>query len=345
MKRRLAAVVAVAGAVLAGVFAASSSGSPKARVTIAFVPPVIANPAIQAMNTGYRLQAKKLGMTALTLGGEFDPQAQITAVNAAIQRHVNGLIIWPLDPKGIRPTLDKAEKAGIKVITVWTPGLPGASSDFYYDEAPAARQVAKLAADTVKKDGKDCAVGVIEGVPAVAVLKARNENLEAGAKAAGCTILERQVNQKDSADGAQPIVQAWKTKWGSKMTAILAYNDPSAEGAASVVSGDFNPVITGMNADPAAIQAVNAGQMLATTTIPNPEIGNGFAYGMYLLLVKHQKLPREVISSAYVLTKGNSAKYVPWSVRNKHALNVQFAKVGGRWLIKTTPDYNTLATS
>ena len=348
MNRRPLAVLvvaAIAAVTLTAVFAGASSGSRRASVTIGFVPPVIANPAIQAMNTGFHNQGKSLGMTALTIGGEFNPQAQITAVNAAIQRHVNGLIIWPLDPKGIRPTLDKAEKAGIKVFTVWTRGIPGVTANFFYDEAPAARAVAKLAADTVKKAGKTCAVGLIQGVSFVQILKARNDNLEAGAKAAGCKILERQVNTKDSASGAQPIVQAWKTKWGSKMTVVLAYNDPSAEGAASVVGGAFKPVITGMNGDPAAIQAINAGQILATTTIPNPEMGNGFAYGMYLLLVKHQKVPPEVSSSAYVLTKANSSKYVPWSVRNKHALTVKFVNVGGKWRIQTTPDYNTLPSS
>lgn len=348
MTRRLLAalvVAAAAAATLAAVYAGSSSGSRKAGVTLAFVPPVIANPAIQAMNTGFHNQAKKLGMTALTVGGEFNPQAQITAVNAAIQRKVDGLIIWPLDPKGIRPTLDKAEKAGIKVFTVWTRGIPGVTANFFYDEAPAARALAKLAADTAKKAGKTCGVGLIQGVSFVQILKARNDNLEAGAKAAGCKILERQVNQKDSADGARPIVQAWKTKWGSKMTVILAYNDPSAEGAAAVVGGGFDPVITGMNGDPAAIQAVKAGEILATTTIPNPEVGSGFAYGMYQLLVKDQKVPVEVSSSAYVLTKSNASKYVPWSVRNKKPLAVRFANVGGKWRIITTPDYNTLPSS
>jgi len=32
-------------------------------------------------------------------------------------------------------------------------------------------------------------------------------------------------------------------------------------------------------------------------------------------------------------------------VRNKHALTVTFVKVGGKWRIKTTPDYNTLPSS
>lgn len=343
MKRRSKLVVALVTALLAMIAATSAGagrGAAHGTVTLAFIPPVIKNPAIQAMNGGFKNQSKKLGMTALTVGGEFNPQAQITAVDAAIQRHVDAIIIWPLDPKGIRPTLDKARKAGIELFTIWTPGFPGATADFRYAETSAAEQIAALAAAEAKKNGKPCKVGIIQGLPIVAILKARNDNLEAGAKKAGCTVLERQVNQKDSADGAQPIVAAWKTKWGSQMSVILAYNDPSALGAVAASVGDFKPVIVGMNGDPAALDAIKSGTMLATTTIPNPEVGNAFAYAAYITRVKHQKVPSELSGHVDVITKANIDKYIPWDVRNKQPLAVSFVQQGGQWIIKTTPDFS-----
>jgi ribose transport system substrate-binding protein len=272
------------------------------------------------------------------LGGEFNPQAQITAVNAAIQRRVAVLAIWPLDPKGIRPALDRARKAGIKVLTMWTSAPVGQLADFQYAEGPAAKKVAALAAAAVKKSGNTCKVGIIQGLPVVPILKARNDALAAGAKASGCQILEQQVNEKDSADGALPIVQAWKTKWGSEMTAVLAYNDPSALGAVAARSGDFQPVITGMNADPAAIQAIEKGDMLATTTIPNPEMGNAMAYaGAQILTGK--KVPKALFGKCDVVVKANASRYVPWAVRNRKALTVRFVPKAGTWYFVTVPDY------
>lgn len=338
-RKKLATLAAAAFVGLcASLSATAAPAAPTAKGTLGIVPAVSANPAQQAFIIGYKKQAAKLGYDAVMLGGEFNPQAQITAVNAAIQRKVAVLAIWPLDPKGIRPTLDRARAAGIKIITMWTPNQVGQSANFQYAEGPPARQVAKLAAAKIKADGDTCAVGIIQGLPVVPILKARNIALEAGAKAAGCKVLEKQVNSKDSADGALPIVQAWKTKWGSQMTAVLAYNDPSALGAIAARSGDFQPVVTGMNADPAALDAIRKGDLLATTTIPNPEMGNAMAYaGAQLLAGK--SVPKQLLAQCDVVTKANVAKYVPWPTRNKKALAVRFVKHGGSTYFVTTPNY------
>jgi ABC-type sugar transport system substrate-binding protein len=338
-RKRLSTLAAVA--LSAGLGAVSASAAPAeshANGTLAIIPAVAANPAQQAIVIGFKKQAQKLGYPSVMLGGEFNPQAQITAVNAAIQRKVAVLAIWPLDPKGIRPTLDRARAAGIKILTMWTPVALGQASDFQYDEGPAARKVAALAAVKIKADGSTCKVGIIQGLPVVPILKARNIALEAGAKAAGCQVLERQVNEKDSADGALPIVQAWKTKYGNEMTGVLAYNDPSALGAVAAKGGDFNPVVTGMNADPAALQAIRRGDMLATTTIPNPEMGNAMAYGGVQLLAG-KTAPKLLFGKCDVITKANAAKYVPWPVRNKSAMKVAFVKNGAKTYFVTVPNY------
>jgi ABC-type sugar transport system substrate-binding protein len=332
------AVLALAVLAAAAIPATAATKKSAAGETLAIIPAVAANPAQQSIVIGFKKQAQKLGYKSVMLGGEFNPQAQITAVNAAIQRRVAVLAIWPLDPKGIRPSLDRARKAGIKVLTMWTAAPVGQLADFQYAEGPAGQKVAALAAAAVKKSGKTCKVGIIQGLPVVPILKARNEALAAGAKASECEILEQQVNEKDSADGALPIVQAWKTKWGSEMTAVLAYNDPSALGAVAARSGDFQPVITGMNADPAAIQAIKKGDMLATSTIPNPEMGNAMAYAGSEVL-KGKKVPKALYGKCDVVTKANASRYVPWAVRNRKALIVRFVPKAGTWYFVTVPDY------
>ena len=44
------------------------------------------------------------------------------------------------------------------------------------------------------------------------------------------------------------------------MTAILAYNDPSALGAIAAKGGDFQPLVTGMNGDADGLAAVKYGR-------------------------------------------------------------------------------------
>jgi len=320
--------------------AGSGAAKPSAEYTIAFIPPVLANPAIKALNDGIAKKAKALGMQFETIGGQYSPQAQIVAMDAAIQKKVDAILIWPLDPKGIQPSFEKAKAAGIPIVAIWSPGVPNIVSNFIYNDQNTTQQIAKMAAAEAKKQGKECNVGIIQGIPVVNILDARNKGLAEGAKAAGCKILEQQVNQQDNASGALPIVQAWKTKYGSKMTVILAYNDPSALGAVAAKGGDFQPVVTGMNGDADGITALKSGALFATGAVPNVELGEAMAQLSWQVLNK-KPYPKTVNFPFEILTKANVGKYTPWSSRLKGpAMKVAFVKAGGLTLAKTTPDYS-----
>src|SRR2546422_1357627 len=190
MKRSAAVLAALAALVVGATMAGSSAAKPKASSTIAFIPPVLANPAIKALNDGIKLKAKSLGLSFETIGGQYSPQAQIVAMDAAIQKKVAAILIWPLDPKGIQPSFEKAKAAGIPILAIWSPGVPNINANFIYNDGNAIQNIAKMAAAEIKKQGKQCAVGIIEGIPVVNILNARNVGMAAGAKAAGCQILE-----------------------------------------------------------------------------------------------------------------------------------------------------------
>ena len=337
-KATVAALVAI---VVCAAMSGSVAAKPDAQFTIGFIPPVLANPAIKALNDGIAKKAKALGMGFETIGGQYSPQAQIVAMDAAIQKKVDMILIWPLDPKGIQPSFEKAKAAGIPILAIWSPGVPNISANFQYNDAGTTEQIAKLAAAQLKKQGKDCAVGIIQGIPVVNILDARNKGLAAGAKAAGCKILEQQVNQQDNSSGALPIAQAWKTKYGSKMTAILAYNDPSALGAVAARGGDFQPLVTGMNGDADGLAALKNGSLFATGAVPNVEVGESMAQVAYDILSK-KAYPRTVYFPFEILTKANVGSYVPWSKRLAGpVMNIKFVRVGTQTFAKTTPNYTT----
>jgi ribose transport system substrate-binding protein len=339
MKKGAVVLVAIAALLASATVAGSGAAKPNAQFSIAFIPPVLANPAIKALNDGIGVKAKALGMSFQTIGGQYSPQAQIVAMNAAIQKKVNMILIWPLDPKGIQPSFLKAKAAGIPILAIWSPGVPNIAANFQYNDGAAIANIAKSAAAELKKEGKPCNVGIIQGIPVVNILNARNIDMANGAKAAGCTILEQQVNQQDNSSGALPIAQAWKTKYGSKMTAILAYNDPSALGAIAARSGDFKPLVTGMNGDADGLAAVKNGSMFATGAVPNVELGEAMAQVASDVLNK-KPYPKTVWFNFEILTKANVGSYVPWSARlAKGPMQVSFVQKGSKTFVKTTPDY------
>ena len=339
MKRR-APVVATCLALLASVaLTGSGSAKPNMQYTIAFIPPVLANPAIQALNNGIKLKAQALGISFQTIGGQYSPAAQIVAMNAAIQKKVSMILIWPLDPKGIQPSFEKAKAAGIPILAIWSPGVPNIAANFQYNDGGAIQKIAMMAAAQLKSEGKPCAVGIIQGIPVVNILNARNIGMAAGAKAAGCKILEQQVNTQDNNSGALPIAQAWKTKYGSQMTAILAYNDPSALGAIAARSGSFNPIVTGMNGDADGLAAVKSGAMFATGAVPNVEVGESMAQVAYDVL-NHKAYPSTVWFSFEIITKANVGTYVPWSTRLAAGpMKIAFVTKQGKVFAQTTPSY------
>lgn len=336
--RKGLAVVAAAAAVVAAV-AATASGSASERgqkkFVIGNVPPDLANPTLAAIDKGLKVQAKALGMEVVTAGGQFDPNSQIAAVDSLIQRRVDLIVIWPLDPNGIRPALDRARKAGIPFIVQESPKSKPYAANFSFNDTDALSWVAQYGASQIKKAGKPCKVGLILGVPVVEVLAARNRGLEQGAKKAGCQILAKAVNQTDVTAGAAPIISAWKTRFGKEMTGVFAYNDPSALAVVAASDSNFDPVVTGSNGDSLAIDAIRHGRMVATMGFPSVETGNGMAWVAYQILHK-RKAPQNITALYERITKDNVGKYVTFEERLRKPMTVRFVKRGGLTILTAT---------
>jgi ribose transport system substrate-binding protein len=335
MIQRRALVLAVTVlAAAAAMLATTAVAQQKETFTIGWVPPTVA-PFEAAMRSGIKKQAGALGMKVIVAGGQFDPNVQITAVDSLVQRKVDAILIWPLDEKGIQPAFDRARKAGIPLFVIDSPGAKPFTANFQTDDYAAGVKLAKSAAAKVKASGQACAVGIIQGVSFVPILRARNAGLEAGARAAGCKVLDKQVNTKDNVDTARAIVSTWRTKYGSEMTGILAVNDPSALAALSAVTGSFKPLITGYNGDATNVEQIRKGSIFASAALLSPEIGNGMAFAAHQVLTG-KKVPKTLAAPYFQLTGANVASYKSYDQRLKTPMKVAFVKRGDGYLLKTS---------
>lgn len=306
--------------------AASASGSSAGqKFTIGYAGAVQANPNNKAVEDGIKSQAAALGMDVVVTDANFDANKQISDVKSLVQQGVNALIIWPIDPKGIQPALDDARKANIPIIVQDTPDAGQVTSNFQVNNEQAAEQAAALVGETV---GKGSDVAIVQGLPIVGVLAARNDGFEKGAQTAGLTVAAKQVNEKDNADGARPIVDAWKSQFGPKLKGILAYNDPSALGAASAVGGDFTPVVVGMNGDADGVAAVKDGRLLATWDFRPVELGNGLAWAAHEVLTG-KTIPATVNVEMTKIDKANADSWRPIADRLAAPMKVSLEDRGG----------------
>ncbi|HEX9059977.1 MAG TPA: substrate-binding domain-containing protein, partial [Clostridia bacterium] len=101
------------------------------EIIIAMVPKSLDNPVfLDAKEEGERV-AKKLGIKLEWLGSmQSDPTEQAAIVESLIIRQVDGIVISCADPEKMRPIINKAVKAGIKVAT-FDSDSPGSDRIFY----------------------------------------------------------------------------------------------------------------------------------------------------------------------------------------------------------------------
>jgi simple sugar transport system substrate-binding protein len=151
MWRRLTA--AAAGAALA-LFAFSALGADKP--TMGVVVKIGGIPWFNAMEAGIKQNAAKLGVDASMIGPtSTDPALQVRAIEDLIAKNVNVIGVVPNDEKALEPVLEKAMKAGIKVVTHEGPGIVGKDWDFELASAKGFGEAhAKLLAEKMGGKGE-----------------------------------------------------------------------------------------------------------------------------------------------------------------------------------------------
>jgi rhamnose transport system substrate-binding protein len=115
----------------------SASGGKNDKVTVAFVPKLQGIPYFEAMNTGGKQAAKKLGINWIYKGATTaDPGAQTDIVKSLIQQKVDVLVVAPNDPDSMAPVLQDAKNKGIHVMTSDT-DAPNSVRELFVNQASA----------------------------------------------------------------------------------------------------------------------------------------------------------------------------------------------------------------
>lgn len=115
----------------------SASGGKNDKVTVAFVPKLQGIPYFEAMNTGGKQAAQKLGINWIYKGATTaDPGAQTDIVKSLIQQKVDVLVVAPNDPDSMAPVLQDAKNKGIHVMTSDT-DAPNSVRELFVNQASA----------------------------------------------------------------------------------------------------------------------------------------------------------------------------------------------------------------
>ena len=111
------------------------------------------NPFFVKMKQGFEAKAKELGLTPQSYAGKFDGDndSEVQAIEQWMAAGAKGILLVPSDSTAIVPTVQKARKAGVLVITLDTPLDPitAADANFATDNFKAGELIGKWAKATL----------------------------------------------------------------------------------------------------------------------------------------------------------------------------------------------------
>jgi ribose transport system substrate-binding protein len=252
------------------------SGQPKAGFRVGYLNANASIPALLATQDGAEKVIVEDGGTLIGEDAQFEVQKQVSEFNNLIAQHVDAIIVYPLDPKALAPSLAQAKSAGIPVIgedqppNAELPPTENITASVLIGRDYAAYSLAKAIAEA--KPGASFAI--LGNAAPVEALQYTSERQQYWGEKFGLEYLGRADTQADTPAGAAAAMSGIVGKY-PEVEAVMAYNDPSAQSAASVAasSGKSGILITGFNGEKAALEQIAAGQLFATFAIPFAEVG------------------------------------------------------------------------
>jgi fructose transport system substrate-binding protein len=118
-------------AAIAALSIAMTSAPAHAADIVGLITKTNTNPFFVKMKEGFEAKAKELGLTPQAYAGKFDGDndGQVAAIEQLMAAGAKGILLVPSDSTAIVPTVAKARKAGLVVITLDTPLDPVDAAD------------------------------------------------------------------------------------------------------------------------------------------------------------------------------------------------------------------------
>ena len=275
----------------------------------------LSNEYWQTMERGYQDAAAEKGVTidVLSVPTEQDTEQQLNQLQTALAQGYDAIMVSPITPTNLIPALVAANQAGIPIINVDERVDPAAAeaagakltSVIASDNRDAGARAAQYMIDSIPDGGK---VAIIEGKAGNQSGLDRKEGFQEAIEAAGnFEIVASQPadwDQQRALDAATNILQA-----NPDLVGFYAANDTMALGVveAARAAGKLDQVvIIGTDAIPAALAAVQAGDMEGTVAqFPAEEAR--IATSLAILALQGNPVEGFIPSPIELITKDNVA--------------------------------------
>jgi ribose transport system substrate-binding protein len=246
-------------------------------------------------------------MKLLTADGRGDATTQSGQIDDMIAKGIDVLIISPFDAKALAPAVQRATKAGIKVIasdrSVDAPVTTYIGADNVDDGRVAGKAVVDLLG------GKGSVVelqGSLGASPTIARHKGFTEAIKGSP---GIKVIASQAANYDRATGLKVMEDLLQRFGSGKIDAVYTHNDEMSLGAIQAIreaGRDKEIKVVGIDGQESALRLIKSGRYAATVVYPLPVPEHILAAAK---LCAGQKLPARIKQTAPLVTKDNVAKF------------------------------------
>lgn len=309
-RRQFTAGTLAAGAAAAfGTLPSRSAFAQGSKPTIAFFVKNVTNPFWKACRVGAEKAAKELGVNmevvAPTKPDNIEEQTRL--VEDWIVKKPDAFAFVPVDYKALVPSIQKANQAGIPIIT-YCNDMTGIEKVTFVgsDDEVFEYEISKYLFNAMGGKGK---VVHIDGVPAAFTAQLRKKGFERAVKEfPGIEVLASQPGQYRRLPASQVFENLMQRF--PQIDAVVSANDDMAVGiveALHAAGRGGQTKVVGIDGIPDAIQAIADGKMFATADYSGHDQG----YLAMQAAVRHlrgEKIPKQILLPVIIIDKGNAGK-------------------------------------
>lgn len=312
--------------------AAGASDGAARKLVVGYSVAIAREPTFVAMINTVEKYVEEAGGTVYVADANFNPNQQISDVDSLVARGVNVLLVAPIDPNGLAPALARAREKKIPIIVQEAKSNDG---EFFANVITDNFEAAEEAGQYLAANGGGPAVA-LQGQQVADLLVARKDGFDRGAAAAGLQVLDTQYMTMNTDAEARALTDQWRQRLGTEVKGIFAWNTLAAVGVTSALTPDFSPKVVSVNGNPAEVELVRSGRLLATWSVVPVEFAK--------LLVHLAKLAAERAPSPALnihirmprIDKSNVDRWVPWEEQINTPPAVSFEFRGDRLYLRTT---------
>lgn len=271
-------------------------------------------PSLAEQQKAAEEEAENLGCALVTLDDQLNPTTQVNNFSQLLSQKTSGIIVYPIVPEALAPSVKQANAAKIQVIADATP--PAATeplpSGYETRVLQGNDRVSYLRAKFIAEEDPHGEFVILGLAVPISSLQYLGERTKYWAEKFGLEYAGEIDAQEDTPGGAATAMSGILGKYPN-VKAVFAYNDNAAVAASTVAKSSQREVsICGSNGQKEAFQAIESGAMACTVRIDYHAIGRQLVRGAYDAVTNQGgKLPETVVPPVELVDQDNVASVEP----------------------------------